>query len=236
MMRKKQNQTLEDSRKRILNNDSAFQVKEAYKVLRTNVMFSLPAQSCKIIALTSAMASEGKTTSSINLAISFAETGAKVLLIDADLRRPNVARMLKDKSVPGLSNALLHFTGLEEVIKKTSYANLDAIYSGDIPPNPAELLSSPAMAELLQRLAPKYDYIFIDTPPVNIVADTTIISRLAAGVVVAVEANATEKANLMNAIGQLEFVGAKILGFVLNHVVINYTGKYQKYYKYGYEQ
>ncbi len=235
-MKKDKNESLEDSRKKILNDSTAFQVKEAYKVLRTNIMFSLPSQSSKIIAMTSASASEGKTTNAVNLAISFAETGAKVLLIDADLRRPNVARMLKEKSIPGLSNALLQFTSLEKVIKHTSYENLDAIYSGDIPPNPAELLSSPAMEELLQRLAPRYDYIFIDTPPVNIVTDTTIISRLASGVVVAVEANATEKTNLVNAVSQLEFVEAKILGFILHHVVASHSSKYKKYYKYGYEQ
>jgi capsular exopolysaccharide family len=216
----------------IINSNSSFYIKEAYKTLRTNITFSLPMQGCKTIAVTSSLASEGKSINCLNLAITFAETGAKVLLIDCDLRRPNVARLLDKSATPGISNVLVNLSDLNTVMQKTDYDNLDVIYSGDIPPNPTELLSSPKMGEVLQILAEQYDYIFLDTPPVNLIADTTILSKYASGIVVIVRQNSSVKDALLDTVNQLKFAEAKILGFVLNGAPVVAGGKYKKYSKY----
>lgn len=216
----------------ILKDESSFHIKEAYKTLRTNIMFSLPMEGCKIIAVTSSLASEGKSINCLNLAITFAETGAKVLLVDCDLRRPNVARLLDRNVSPGLSNVLVNLSNLDTVMQKTDFDNLDVIYSGDIPPNPTELLSSPKMGEILHSLAKQYDYIFLDTPPVNLIADTTILSKYVSGLVIIVRQNKSVKDALLDTVNQLRFVEAKILGFVLNGSPIITGGKYKKYSKY----
>lgn len=222
----------------VLNVNTPFHVREAYKALRTNVTFSLPDDGCKIIAVTSANASEGKSINCLNLAITFAETGAKVLLIDCDLRRPTIARFLGKVAAPGISNVLVYLNKLDDVIKETAYKNLDVIFSGEIPPNPAELLGAKVTGEVLQELSQKYDYIFLDTPPVNQVTDTVVLSKFISGVVVIVLQNSTEKGALADAVGQLKFVGAKILGFILNGVPTEgayggykYSYKYNRYYK-----
>lgn len=220
----------------ILTENSSFLVREAYKALRTNITFSLSIDGCKIIAISSAIASEGKSINCLNLAITFAETGAKVLLVDCDLRRPNIARLLKRSAVPGISNVLVRLNKLEDVIQETPYNNLNVIFSGDIPPNPAELLGSKATEKVLAELSEKYDYIFLDTPPVNLVTDTSMLSKLISGIVLIVRQNQTEKGDLMHAVSQLEFVNTKILGFVLNGVPTggSYGGyKYKKYYRDG---
>ena len=218
--------------KNIINSTSSFHIKEAYKTLRTNITFSLPVQGCKTIAVTSSLASEGKSINCLNLAITFAETGSKVLLVDCDLRRPNVARLLDKSATPGLSNVLVNLSDLNTVMQKTDYENLDVIYSGDIPPNPTELLSSPKMEEILHTLAEQYDYIFLDTPPVNLIADTTILSKYVSGLVVIVRQNKSVKDALLDTVSQLKFAEAKILGFVLNGAPVVAGGKYNKYSKY----
>ena len=123
-------------RARVLNEKSSFHVKEAYKALRTNILFAIPNEKTKRIIVTSALAGEGKSTNCLNLAISFAQTGAKVLLIDCDLRKPSVANLLDIQSSPGLSNVLASLNTVDSVIVHTEYANLDAIPSGDMTPNP----------------------------------------------------------------------------------------------------
>lgn len=230
----------EFEREKVLSSKSGFQVREAYKILRTNVIFSLPKEGCKRICVTSSNASEGKSLNSLNLAITFAETGAKVLLIDCDLRRPNVSRLLNRKSYPGLSNALVGLTKLEDVIQDSGFKNLDVILSGNIPPNPAELLGSENMKAFIDELSEKYDYIFFDTAPVNVVTDTNILSKWMTGVIVVVLYNSTDKDTLEEAVKQLEFVDAKILGFILNGVAYGSGGSYKysrkkkySYYRYG---
>lgn len=218
-------------REKVLASDSSFQVREAYKTLRTNLIFSLPQEGCKKICITSSIASEGKSTNSINLAITFAETGAKVLIVDCDLRRPNISKLLNKKSYPGLSNVLVGLNSLEEVVQDSGYENLDVIFSGNVPPNPAELLGSEKMHSIIDSLSEKYDYIFFDTPPVNIVTDTTILAKWMSGVVLVALYNSTDKDSIEEAIKQLEFAGAKILGFVLNGVVYGNNGSYKYNYK-----
>ncbi|MEG1931432.1 MAG: CpsD/CapB family tyrosine-protein kinase [Anaerovorax sp.] len=216
----------------VLTEGSPFQIKEAYKALRTNILFSLSIDTCKKILVTSAQPSDGKSINCVNLAISFAQTGARVLILDGDLRRPNVARILNTHGGDGISNVLVNLAKLEDVIQHTQYQGLDVIFSGDIPPNPAELIGTQKMAEILEELSGRYDYLFIDAPPVNAVTDASILSKYVDGVVLVVRQNYTEKKNVEEAIKQLTFAGAKLLGFVFNAVDQN-EKKYGRYSRYA---
>ena len=240
IIRKKQQKLLaqdyEDIRERVLNKKSTFHVREAYKVLRTNLIFSLPSDKCKKIIITSALASEGKSTNCLNLAITFAEMDAKVLIIDTDLRRPNLARLLDVPNAPGLSNYLVGLNSIDEIVHKSEYNNLSYISAGNIPPNPVELLSSDNMARLIEKLEEEFDYIFFDTPPVNLVIDTVVVSKYVHGVVMIALQNSTDKEAIRYSLNQLKFAGAKVLGFVLNGVVFGVNGEYKnnnkkKYYR-----
>ncbi len=232
-----QTQDFEDIREKVLNNKTSFHVREAYKALRTNLIFSLPSEQCKKIIITSALASEGKSTNCLNLAITFAEMDAKVLIIDCDLRRPNLARLLDVPNAPGLSNYLVGLNSSDEIVHKSSYNNLSFITAGNIPPNPVELLSSDNMGNLMSKLEKEFDYIFLDTPPVNLIIDTVVVSKYAHGIVMIALQNSTDKEAIRYSINQLKFAGAKVLGFVLNGVVFGNNGEYKnnskkKYYRY----
>ena len=205
-----------ENRGKILNKETPFFIREAYKALRTNIIFSLPGSGCRKIAVTSALAGEGKSTNCLNMAISFAETGAKTIIIDADLRRPNVSKLLDRKASPGLSNVLVGLNKVEEVINHSQYEHLDVIFSGDIPPNPAELLISDHMKDILDELAKKYEFIFIDCPPINMVTDAAIISKYVSGIILVVRQGETTKDEVSEAKEQLDFGGAKLIGTVLN--------------------
>jgi capsular exopolysaccharide synthesis family protein len=224
---------VEANRKKLINDSTSFDVRESYKELRTNIMFSLTGEGCKKVLLTSSVASEGKSTTNLNLTITFGEMGAKVILIDCDLRRPNVARLLNEKGDRGLSNILVNDCTVKSAIFKTKYQNLDVIFAGKIPPNPAELLSSDRMRSLVEELSKEYDYIFFDTPPINLVTDAALISSLTDGVVLVSRQFVTERRLLAQAVEKLKFVQAKIIGVVLNDVTSNKVG-YGGYKKYGY--
>ncbi|MBR5154978.1 MAG: CpsD/CapB family tyrosine-protein kinase [Clostridia bacterium] len=224
-------------REKVLNSKSSFHVREAYKALRTNLIFSLPSEGCKKLVVTSALASEGKSTNCLNMAITFAEMDAKVLIVDCDLRRPNLARLLEVQNAPGLSNYLVGLNTSEEVVRKSTYNNLSYITAGNIPPNPVELLSSGNMERLIGKLEKEFDYIFFDTPPANLVIDTIVVSKYAHGIVMIALQNSTDKESMRYALNQLNFVGAKVLGFILNGVIFNNNGSYKnvnkkKYYRY----
>jgi capsular exopolysaccharide synthesis family protein len=224
---------LESNHKKLINDKTQFIVKEAYKELRTNIMFSLPDNGCRKVLITSSVAAEGKSTTNVNLAITVAETGAKVVLVDCDLRRPNIARLMGEKGNKGLSNVLINDCTLSSAIFKTPYPNLDAIYSGKVPPNPAELLSSDNMKSVVDKLSEDYDYIFFDTPPINLVTDAALISSLADGVIITSRQYVTEKKLLSQAVEKLKFVNAKIIGIVLNDVSMT-KSSYKGYKRYGY--
>lgn len=221
----------ESIREKLLNENSPFYIKEAYKALRTNVTFSMPYVGCKKLIVTSSLSSEGKSTNCLNLAITFAETGAKVCVIDCDMRKPNVHRLLNTSCVPGLSSVLVGLSTKEEVIRHSRYENLDFISSGEIPPNPAELLGSDRFKEFVSEIEKSYDYVLFDSCPVNIVTDTVIVSKIVPEIVFVALQNSTDRDSLRDAVNQLEFAGAKILGFILNGVEYNYKGGYK--YRYG---
>ena len=223
-----------NTRRQILNKNSSFSVQEAYKTLRTTVRFFLQDRVCKRISITSASAGEGKSITLLNLAISVAEDGHKVLLIDADLRRPALARLLVEKADPGLSNVLAGFATADEAIRKEMYPNLDVLFSGDIPPNPSELLGSEKMRQLIEELSAQYDYILVDTPPVNVVSDASIVTNLLDGVLLLVRQGRTSKDSVKRAVANLELTGIKPLGFVLNGVDLSRGKSYGYGYGYGY--
>ncbi len=220
-------QDYEFVREKVLSSKTSFHVREAYKALRTNLIFSLPAEGCKKLVITSALASEGKSTNCLNMAITFAEMDAKVLIVDCDLRRPNLSKLLDVANTPGLSNYLVGLNPCEEIVRKSEYNNLSYITAGNIPPNPVELLGSEKMDKLIEKLENEFDYIFFDTPPVNLVIDTIVVSKYAHGVVMIALHNSTDKESMRYALNQLDFVGTKILGFVLNGVIYGSNGTYK---------
>ena len=221
----------------LLYNKLNFVATEAYKLLRTNLMFTLPdEQNCKVVGVTSSLRGEGKSTTAINLSYTLAETGKKVLLVDADLRLPSVAKKMEIRSNPGLSNLIAGETTKQEAVKvwpdNKSWAILTA---GDVPPNPTEMLGSAQMKRILEELRAEFDYIIVDLPPVNIVSDAMVISPLLDGMIVIVREGYSERRELSNCIKQLELSGAKILGFVMNQSNSDNTiyGRYKRsrYYK-----
>ena len=217
------------ARRKILTQNSAFAAQEAYRSLRTNVRFALQGKGCKKICITSGAAGEGKSITLLNFAISVGEAGQKVLLIDADLRRPALARLMVEKAAPGLSNVLADLVPAEEAIRKNVYQNVDIMFSGDIPPNPSELLGGDTMRNLVETMKDRYDYILIDTPPVNVVSDACIVANLLDGVLLLARQNSSKKDDLRRAVNRLQMTGAKILGFVLNDANLS---KEKGYYYY----
>lgn len=202
----------------ILANKLNFASQEAYKLLRTNLMFSTcDEEKCKIIGLTSALRGEGKSTTAINLSYVLAEANKKTLLIEADMRLPRIQRLLQFQETVGLSNVLAGVNKLEEAIRRgVFWDTLSILPSGEIPPNPSELLSSMKMKHILSALAEDYDYIIIDLPPITAVSDGLAISTLLSGMIVVVRPDYCDRHALADTMRQMEFLNVKILGFVMN--------------------
>lgn len=218
----------------IINDNVSFNTLESYKVARTNIMFSLPkTDDGKLILITSSEPGEGKTTTTINLAYTFSQTGAKVLVIDCDMRKPRVHRYLKINKEKGLSNVLCGFCTTEEAIKKNVFGTLDCLPVGEIPLNSAELLMSDVMKNLLKDLSKQYDYIFIDTPPIITVTDAMILAPQASGVVLVVKQNFSSYDMLDKTIEVLQRSNVKILGFIMNYIDKSTNSKYYTRKRYG---
>lgn len=202
---------------------------EAYKQIRTNIQFC--GTNIKIICITSSIPNEGKSSISFNLAVSVAESGKRILFIDADLRRSVIiGRHKPDQAVMGLSHYLSGMCSLDEILCETNVPNLNMIFTGPIPPNPAELLGSREFGKMLEALREKYDYIIIDTPPLGSVIDSAIVARQSDGVVLVIEANAVSYKFIQKVKKQLEQGNCRILGAILNKVNMK-NGSYQYYGK-----
>lgn len=218
----------------------SFAAAEAYKLLRTNLQFSLPEKPCHIIGVTSSVRGEGKSTTSVNTAYTFAQSGKRVLLIDADMRLPSVAAKLDIHGAPGLSNLIAGLSSESSCMRQSSYfENWYILPAGDIPPNPSELLGSERMHALLQRYAEIFDIIILDLPPINIVTDALVISKWTDGLIGVVRENYTDKRALNDCMYQVEKLGVKFLGFVMTDASVGegsykHYGKYGKSYGYGY--
>lgn len=209
-----------------------FAVTEAMNTLRTNIIYS---NEIKIINITSTFPNEGKSTIAIQLARSFAELGKKTLLIDCDLRKSSlIHRFHGDRKLEGLSELL---TGQSvKIIHSTDIDNLSVICSGQIPPNPSELLSGQKFTVFIQALKEKYDYIIMDSPPIGSVIDAAIVGRNSDGTLMVVRNDFSTKAAVKRAKQQLEQSGCKLLGVILNRVKKHQKDYYyySGYYKYGY--
>lgn len=196
--------------------DLQFAVSESYKTIRTNLQFLLTrVEGCRVIAVSSAQAQDGKTTNSVNLAISFSQLGKKVLLIDADLRRPTIAKKLKIENTDGLSGILAGFATPDKAILQMN-ANFSVLPSGAIPPNPSELLASLEFQSLIEEFKKSYDYIIIDTAPVGIVSDALSVGSISNGVLVVVKARSTTYADFERVSDSLKFAGITLLGAIIN--------------------
>lgn len=234
-------------REKILNESSSFAVNEAYKAARTNLLFLRTEETCQIIAVTSTFEAEGKTTNCINLSISLAQAGMRTLLIDADLRRPMTDKMFDARSVEGLSDYLACLTSaksaqdIQSLIRPTGHENLSILPAGHIPPNPVELLASKRMELMLEELSKHYDYIMIDTPPVSVVTDATVLKNHINGYLIVIRSGQTPRDALTESVMHMKQIDANILGFLLNDVDVKSSyrkysyryRKYGKYYKYG---
>ncbi len=207
---------------------------EAYRVLRTSVLLSAAGQPPKTVLITSGQPGEGKTTTAINTAISLSQLGASVLIIDCDLRRPTTHKVLGVDHIQGLSTYLSrNNVSLDDVIQKLPIANLSLLPCGPIPPNPAELIISERMKEMLKELAERYDHIIIDSPPLINVTDPVILSTMVDGVILVVHGGKSTRDIVRRARQELSTVGAKIFGVVLNNVDLRREG-YDNYYYYRY--
>lgn len=193
-------------------------ISEAYRLLRTNTQFSSINGKNPVILVTSAKPGEGKSTTVSNLAVTYALENKQVLLIDADLRKPSLHTIFMVTNREGLSKYLSSQSELEAVIQPTMVPHLSILTSGPIPPNPAELLASGRMADLLAQLKPQYDVILIDSPPVLAVTDAQIISSRCEGVLLVIHAGKTKRSLIKKAKANLDHVKAKFLGAVLNNV------------------
>ncbi|MFQ3545406.1 CpsD/CapB family tyrosine-protein kinase [Halobacillus rhizosphaerae] len=204
-------------------------ISEQYRTVRTNLNFSAVDFELNSMMVTSSGPAEGKSLTTANLAIVFAQQGNNVLLVDADLRKPTVHYTFRTQNTVGLSNYLIGDKPLEEITNETHIDNLDTVSCGPIPPNPSELLGSKAMKQLLKDCKPKYDMVIFDTPPVLAVTDAQIISNICDGALLVVRNKQAEIDQVKRAKEMLEQSNGRILGTLLNDV----DRKNQNYYYYG---
>jgi len=208
-------------------------VVESYRMLRTSVLLSTAGAPPKTILITSSQPGEGKTTTAVNTAISLSQLGASVLLVDADLRRPAVHKAFKIPHTRGITNYLSSHTPLDDLIVKLPVPNLSVLPCGPIPPNPAELISSDRMKELLHALSRKFDHILIDSPPLVSVTDPVILSTMVDGTILVIQAGKSAQELVRRARRDLSVAGARLIGVVLNNVNVKREG-YDDYDYYRY--
>lgn len=205
-------------------------ISEAYRTLRTNIQFSAIDEDLRVLMLTSAGPGEGKSTTALNLAVTYAQAGKKVVLVDADLRKPTVHHSFMKTNRWGLTNILTNQLSLNESILETDIENLYIISSGPIPPNPSEILASKRMTTFLEELKNVFEMIIIDTPPALAVTDAQIVSTKCDGVVLVIDSGKVKREAAMKAKAQLEHVKARILGVVLNNKNRDDAEAYYYYY------
>ncbi|HEU4963698.1 MAG TPA: CpsD/CapB family tyrosine-protein kinase [Bacilli bacterium] len=205
-------------------------IAEAFRTLRTNIQFAGVSKDLRTMMVTSSGPGEGKSTTIANLAIVSAQAGKKVLLIDADLRKPTVHRTFNVSNRTGLTNMLIGQAEYGDCIRETGQIRLDVISSGPIPPNPAELLGSQRMKDLLEQLKEHYDMIYIDTPPILAVTDAQLLASHVDGVVLVLSAGKVLRDHAKKAKALLNNVGANVVGAVLNNKKVESESYYYYYY------
>ena len=223
----------------LLNESTPFDVTEAFRNLKAALSVSVPKKDGGVaIMTTSAYPEDGKTTVTVNLALMFALSDAKVILIDADIRKGRVAKYFKRKSTPGLSDYLSGQNTLEEVIHQSHInENLSYLTCGTHSPKPYELLESNEMKALIAELRTRYDYVIIDTPPVLLISDALALTSITDGTVLVCRHNVSYVSDVSRALSTLQFAKANVLGIVVNDYKAPATGKiyggYKKYYYYN---
>ena len=229
-----------------VSSTTLFAIREAYKTIRTNLILNLDDKPCHIITITSSVAGEGKSTSSINLAIAIAQFDKKVLMIDGDLRKKRASHYLKFHSTIGLTDVVRGEATFDKAVKVTKYPNFDFLSTGGTVTNPAEILASRAMNNLIDELSERYDFILIDTPPVNVVSDALPLIKKSDGVILVAREFVITTKDFNKLLTNLNMIDAKILGVIYigtDSTQPYYHGKsyygrsyYHKYGKYsGYE-
>jgi capsular exopolysaccharide synthesis family protein len=219
----------------IEDNNNYF-VREAFNTLRTNILFS--GKDVKSIVITSCFAHEGKTTISFETARSLAESGKKVLLVDADLRKSvMVSRITKERGIMGLSQLLSGQVSMEDAIYHTQFTGLDIIFAGPYPPNPTELVGNAEFKELIKTQRNNYDYILVDAAPLGLVIDAAVMASVCDGAIMVVNLGHVKYRMAQNVKDQLEKSGCRVLGVVLNQVDRKKSAgaKTDAYYKSRYE-
>lgn len=209
---------------------------EAYRTLRTNIQFSSLDKELKTIVVTSSAPGEGKSTIMANLAITIAQSGKRVLLMDCDLRKPTVHKKMGISNTTGMTSMLVKKMDPTDCIKPTEVHNLYLLTSGPIPPNPAELLGSKRMKAMLEELKKAFDIVLIDAPPVLAVTDAQILSTMADGILLVTAYGQAEKEAVINAKKLIDKVEAKLLGVIMNKVPMKSKGYYGTYYNYEYKK
>ncbi|AKP65337.1 tyrosine-protein kinase [Levilactobacillus koreensis JCM 16448] len=216
--------------------DPSGMIAEQFKTIRTNIQFSSVDSDLKSILFTSSEPSEGKSTVSNNMAVTWADQGNRVILVDSDLRRPTIHRTFDVSNRKGLTNYLSGNASLDEIIQPTMVQNLYVITSGPVPPNPAELLGSSRINTLIKELTDKYDLLILDAPPVNTVTDSQLLAARVDGTILVVPQGIADKNGVRRAKKMLETVHANILGAVMNRVTAQKSEGYYggSYYGGGY--
>lgn len=213
----------------ILDDGSAFAVQEAYKSLRTNVMFALPGSECKCIGVTSPVSGDGKSTTAINLAIALAQIGKRVLLMDCDLRLPTVAGKLGIRTNRGLSDFLTGQVRIDEAICAVERYGIHVLPASGIPVDPTGLLESKQMQHLFTALRRNYEFVIVDLPPVMLVSDAVILSKCLDGYLLTVRQKHTSHRNIADSLHKLQFADARVLGTVVTGDVFD-KKHYGQYY------
>ncbi len=225
---------------RLIDEGAESQHAEAYRVLRTNLLFSRKDDRLNSIVVVSAGAGEGKSTTVLNLATVFAQSGQRVLLVDSDLRRPTLHKVLKVSNNLGLTNYLLKQNTLEEVIQRTSIPTLDLLASGKLPSSSMNILGSASMKDLVAELKQRYDFVFFDSPPIMGVSDAAILASEMDMVVQVIQYRRYPQPMNIRAKQMIEKVGGTLIGIVLNNINMSqdesyyyYSGYYHGYYYYS---
>ncbi|MEH7356279.1 CpsD/CapB family tyrosine-protein kinase [Neobacillus drentensis] len=230
MALKKGNKTTASNRRNLITMvDPKSPISEQYRTIRTNIQYSTVDKNVRTLMVTSSGPGEGKSTTVANLAVTFAQQGKKVLLVDADMRKPTVHYTFNQTNTFGMTSVLTKQVSLEEAISETSVENLYVLTSGPIPPNPSELLSSKSMEQLFQTSENLFDIVLFDTPPLLAVTDAQILANRCDGTVLVVYSGKTEKDQLLKAKELLDSAQSKLLGVVVNNKKIQDTNYYYYY-------
>ncbi|WP_239769855.1 polysaccharide biosynthesis tyrosine autokinase [Mammaliicoccus sp. P-M57] len=208
-------------------------VSEKFRGIRSNILFSTADDDVQTLLVTSDKPSSGKSTVSANIAVTYAQAGFKTLLIDGDMRKPTQHYIFNKNNIKGLSNVIINKNSFEEAVNNTEIPNLDVLTSGPIPPNPSELIGSTNMLEIFENLKKQYDFILVDTPPVNTVTDAQLFGELTKNAVYIIDVESNNKESVKKGKELLEKSGTKILGAILNKAPLDKSSS--SYYYYGEE-